>query len=225
MPDTQPLMHSLMPPQPRAYIVGLDLGQSADYSAQVILEHAGPGDRPWQPEQHFHLRHLRRWPLGTPYPEVVRDVVMMLGQPPLAGNVTLAIDRTGVGAAVYDLFRAALGRSLGAMNRLVAISIHGGNQVTRDGDGYGVPKRDLAGSVQAALQTRRLTIAEELPDTRILVAELQNFRVKISLGGHDSYGAGVGEEWRVGSHDDLVLAVACALWTGQRSRGATLHAM
>jgi hypothetical protein len=78
-----------------------------------------------------------------------------------------------------------------------------------------VPKRDLAGGIQVALQTSRLKIAAGLPDTQVLVQELQNFRVKISLAGHDSYGAGTGEEWRVGAHDDLVLAVAIALWVGE----------
>src|SRR5215217_5331627 len=103
--------------------------------------------------------------------------------------------------------------------------ITGGNEVTRDRDIWNVPKRDLAGAVQVALQSRRLKIAADLPDAQVLVAELQNFRVKISLAGHDSYGAGTGEEWRVGAHDDLVLAVAIALWAAQRSRGATLQAI
>ena len=113
----------------------------------------------------------------------------------------------------------------GLAARLVPIQITGGNQVTRDGDIWNVPKRDLAGVVQVALQSGRLKIAANLPDAQVLVAELQNFRVKISLAGHDSYGAGAGEEWRVGAHDDLVLAVAIALWAAQRSRGATMQAL
>jgi hypothetical protein len=36
--------------------------------------------------------------------------------------------------------------------------------------------------------------------------------VKINIAtGHDSY-----EAWREGDHDDLVLAVALACWTGER---------
>jgi hypothetical protein len=162
----------------------------------------------------------------------------MLGQPPLAGSdVTLAVDMTGVGRPVVDLFRVAARKpsagwpgmtivpTPGLAARLIPIQITGGNQVTRDGDIWNVPKRDLAGVVQVALQSRRLKVAADLPDAQVLVAELQNFRVKISLAGHDSYGAGTGEEWRVGAHDDLVLAVAIALWAAQRSRGATLQAI
>jgi hypothetical protein len=226
-------------PSKSAFVVGLDLGQSSDYSALTILEHAGPGDRHYLPDQAWNARHLQRWPLQTPYPAIVRDVVAMLSQPPIAGSdVTLALDMTGVGRPVVDLFRAVIRKpSVGwdgpdsprpgpGLNvRLMPIQITGGNEVTRDGDIFNVPKRDLAGAVQVALQSRRLKVAAGLPDTQVLMAELQNFRVKISLAGHDSYGAGSGEEWRVGAHDDLVLAVAIALWAAQRSRGATLQAM
>jgi len=223
-------------PVPQSYIAGLDLGQAADYSALSILQHAGPGERPWQPEQRFHLRHLERWPLGTSYPAIVTDVVGMLSTLARQGDVTLALDATGCGRPVLDLFRAALPKSPGAgwagqdmpvtpRVRLIAISITGGDRVTSDSGTYNVPKRDLASAVQVALQTRRLTIAEGLPDTAVLVAELQNFRVKISLAGHDSYAAGSGEPWREGSHDDLVLSVACALWAAQRTRGARLQAV
>src|SRR5215211_1774227 len=66
-----------------------------------------------------------------------------------------------------------------------------------------------------ALRTGRLKIAAGLRDTQVLVAEPLNFRVKISLAGHDNYVADTGEEWRVGSHDDLVLAVAITLWVGE----------
>jgi hypothetical protein len=73
--------------------------------------------------------------------------------------------------------------------------------------GWHVPKRDLIASAQIALQSRRLVIAEGLPDTATLVKELQDYRVEISeKTGHDSYNA------RSGAHDDLVLAVALAVW-------------
>ena len=48
---------------PTAFIAGLDLGQSQDYSALAILEHAGPGEKPPLPEQRWNTRHLQRWPL------------------------------------------------------------------------------------------------------------------------------------------------------------------
>jgi hypothetical protein len=66
--------------------------------------------------------------------------------------------------------------------------------------------------VQVCLQAGRLKIASALPEAATLTKELQDFQMKITLAtGHDSYGA-----WREGAHDDLVLALACALWCGER---------
>ncbi len=189
------------------YFMGLDLGQAQDYTALAILEHhnAGGGERT------YLCRHLQRWALKTSYPAIVADVSRIVGSPELKGGqaqATLAVDATGVGAPVIDMFRAAR-----LPVYLVPIQITGGSEVSRDGDVSRVPKRDLVSSSQVALQTGRLKIAPELPDAQTLVRELQNFQVKISLEtAHDSYGA-----WREGTHDDLVLAVALALWVAESS--------
>jgi hypothetical protein len=47
--------------------------------------------------------------------------------------------------------------------------------------------------------------------------ELLNFRVKISLSGHDTY-----EAWREQEHDDLVLAVGLAAWLAENGRDGFL---
>ena len=93
-------------PAKPAYVAGLDLGQSQDFSALAIVEHAGR-DR----ERPMLVRHLQRWPLGTRYPAVVEDVAALLARSPLAGAVRLAIDKTGVGAGIVDLFRASAAAS------------------------------------------------------------------------------------------------------------------
>jgi hypothetical protein len=74
-----------------------------------------------------------------------------------------------------------------------------------------VPKRDLVSTIQVLLQTKRLKIPTLLPEAHILLEEMTNFQVKISLAGHDSYGA-----WRGGTHDDLLLAVALACWAAEK---------
>jgi hypothetical protein len=80
-----------------------------------------------------------------------------------------------------------------------------------------VPKRDLVSVVQVALQTDKLKIAEALPEAGTLVRELQGFQVKITDAANDTYGT-----WREGAHDDLVLAVALALYAGKK-RGAPIE--
>ena len=67
------------------HFLGLDLGQAADFTALAVLERpAVPYELPagWA-KPAYAMRYLRRWPLGTPYNEVVRQVVGLLGRPPL----------------------------------------------------------------------------------------------------------------------------------------------
>lgn len=213
------------------FYMGLDLGQAKDYTAIAILEelvYAPPAGgwtsvrdlpmdmqglqrtavwyqwqktRPGKPP--LHVRHLERFPLGTPYPSMVDKVVTLLATPPLRGDTTLIADKTGVGAPVIDLLRQS-------GIEVISVTITGGNQVNFD-RGYHVPKRDLVSTAQVLLQGERLKIAETLPLARVLVQEFLNFQVKITASAHDVYGA-----WREGSHDDLVLAVALAAWFRER---------
>lgn len=214
------------------YFVGLDLGQSQDYTALVVAERLkvptsqlvmvsdglevdtqGRWMKVIEHEEpvtihHYHLRHLQRFALGTPYPAIVVAVAALLARDPLNGHATLAIDATGVGPPVVDMLRRAQLRS-----RLSAITITGGDTVTREGDRCHVPKRDLVSTVQVLLQGGRLKIAPSLPEAAVLVQELQSFQVKITISANDTYGA-----WREGSHDDLVLATAMACWQGESER-------
>ncbi len=191
------------PREPLKYLVGLDLGQKQDYTALAVLERHGTGR-----DAVFHCRHLKRYQLGTSYPAIVVDVRSLCLRPPLDNNKPrLAIDATGVGGAVTELFTLAR-PSLNAA--IEPITIHGGEQTTHEHGIHRVPKRELVSHCQAALQTDHLKIAADLAEASVLVTELQNFQVEISQNGFDSYNA------RSGAHDDLVLAVAMALWLGQR---------
>lgn len=212
-----------------AYCIGLDLGQRADYSALSILEEQlwigewqSPAEktlgqlqafqqndvRRWPGKPPLAVRHLERFPLGTPYPEIVREVSGIVNDPAIRQyGYALICDATGVGRPVIDLFREA-------HLRPIAVTITGGNQSHRDrvtGE-WSVPKRDLVSAVQSTLQTDRLLIADGLTHAETLIRELLNFKVTINVRtAHDSYGA-----WREGIHDDLVLSVAMAAWFRDR---------
>jgi hypothetical protein len=195
---------------PNKFYLGLDLGQAQDYSALAILERQGHGTG-----SVYHCRHLQRWPLRTSYMAIVADTARMVNSKELQPadellrrtepKPILAVDATGVGAPVIDLFKAE------RMNgQLEPIQITGGSEVTNENGTTRVPKRDLVSTAQVALQNNRLQIAAALPDAQTLTRELQNFQVKITDNAHDTYGA-----WREGTHDDLVLAVALALWIAE----------
>jgi hypothetical protein len=218
-----------------SFYVGLDLGQAVDYTAIAIIEaplwvasdvaaaDVHLPDAGWQSPAALSpyqvgiareyevqygrparpvlaLRHLERLPLGTPYPAVVERVMRLLESEPLRGRApVLVVDHTGVGRGIVDLFRQR--------TELVAITITGGDAVSRDGDSIRVPKRDLIAAISVLLEGRRLQIAESLPEAQTLVKELSGFQRRVTPTGHDQYAA-----WREGQHDDLVLAVALAGW-------------
>lgn len=182
------------------FFVGLDLGQAQDYSALSVVEKA-PGSYDGPPRSEYRVRHLQRFRLGTPYPDIVDQVMGMMVILP---DSYLVVDHTGVGRPVVDLFRA---RNI----KLIAVTITGGNNAVFEGDAWRVPKRDLVGALTVAFQNGTLKIAESLPEAKTLIDELMNFKVKINLKtAHDSY-----EAWREGVHDDLVLSVAMAVWAAQ----------
>lgn len=198
----------IAPPAPPEYVIGLDLGKSQDYTALSILEIHGR-----EPESTYHCRHLQRYKLGTSYPQIVAAVRELCRREPLLSHrPQLAIDQTGVGAPVVDMFKQA------ALNAdLKPVLIHGGDHATLEGGIWRVPKRELVGVCQVALQTGKLKIAAELPEVSILTQELQNFQVSISTSGFDSY------EARTGAHDDLVLSVAMALFLARRNHNWQMY--
>jgi len=222
------------------YFVGLDLGQASDYTAIAILEEPVwipptpsenlneslywprdrrgwvsitelvpaaadyfrgrnyyDDDRPARPP--FLVRHLERV-RHISYSAIVQRVADLLQRPPLAdAGVALLVDYGGPGRPVVDMLdQAGL--------HPTCIAIHGGQDVTVDGRIKRVPKRDLVVATQTALQDGRLRIASGLEHAATLTKELADYRVKISATGHDHYDA------RTGQHDDLVLAVAMAVW-------------
>ena len=94
------------------FILGLDLGQTNDYSALIVAEQImpEPATPPADTRPRYDVRHIERFPLGTPYPAIVDATVETLERPELGDNVFLVIDGTGVGRAPVDMFRARIGQ-------------------------------------------------------------------------------------------------------------------
>ncbi len=193
------------------YFVGVDFGQTRDFTAIGVLERAettgawDPVMFAWKKVVSLRLRYLERIALGTPYPEVVNRLVQVTQWPELAGRCRLAVDGTGVGRPVVDLLRRARPGCV-----LMPVNITSGLRQTEEHGYYGVPKRDLILGVQVLLQRGVLRIAAGLEHAPDLVKEMAAMQVKITLAGHEQYGG-----WREGTHDDLVFAVALACWNAQ----------
>src|ERR1700751_992763 len=184
------------------YTIGVDLGQSFDPTAIAVVRKL----RPRVGDPIYQVGHLERLPLQTLYPGVVSRVGRMLAR--LPEGTELALDYTGVGRPVFDLFEAKGFSPYG-------VSITSGTAVTKDKRHYSVPKLTLISTVQALLHDGRLKIHKDLADVQTLVAELQDFRAEVTDSGYWRFGA------RAGKHDDLVLALAIAPWHSVGRDGTT----
>jgi hypothetical protein len=163
-----------------------------------------------KPAPLYHGTYLHKWPLGTPYPLIVEQTLKVLQSDALKGKAkpVLAIDATGVGRPVADMFRDAISAAHLEV-QFFPVVITGGQHVNVEHGTFLVPKRLLVSTVQVAIQTKRFKFAGELPEAATLVNEMQNFRLTLTEAKNDTY------EGRAGAHDDLLLAVAVGLWAGQ----------
>jgi hypothetical protein len=213
MDTPQPYRHSVR------YIAGLDVGQMADPSAFTVLErditlvHG-------RAESRFDARWLERFPLQTPYPvmaRLVRERLERLHAPSL-----LVIDVTGVGRGIVDVFREEWmtvdpitqerqvrpGKPGIVAVTLLTSAMHQPTATTWDE--FHVPKRAVVLALMLALQQRHFRASTQLKEATVLFREGHKFSWKVSDAGNDQYGA-----WREGQHDDLLLAVAIAVWWGK----------
>lgn len=151
------------------------------------------------------VRYLERMRLGTGYEAVAQRVVEVAGDPCMRGRCRVVMDATGVGAAVVERVRALAPRI-----DLVPVVMTGGLGARYDGRQWLVPKLDLMAGLQMALETGELQIVRDMPERETLVRELLAVKGKMGERGRVKVGAaGVGE------HDDLVVAVALAVWAGR----------
>lgn len=210
------------------YFVALDLGQSRDYTACVVLEHTetyavpppktgrdafemvGIGDSTGKPSkpipftptaETYHVRYCNRLALNTPYPEIVRWTATLVRKLMASARVGLIIDATGVGRAILDMFREE-------RLKVVPVNVTGGFHANFGNGVWNVPKKDLVSSAKMLLAKGILKIDDSTEYKDVLRTEIENFRIKINeRTRHESY-----ESWREGDHDDLVFALSLACW-------------
>jgi hypothetical protein len=189
------------------------LGKVHDHSAIAVVERAeltgawDPVTYAYRKEAALRLRYLERVALGTPYPEVADRVTRVAGSRELLGRCQMAVDATGVGQAVVDLIRLARPGC-----RVIPVVVTGGEKESLLDGYYGVPKKDLIMGLQVMLQMGELEVAAGLKHYEDLLAEMAAVEVRVTQQGREQYGA-----WREGTHDDLVFAVALAIWALRKS--------
>jgi hypothetical protein len=221
----QPFDHIKQATKP-FYVASLDLGCKQDYTALALARIVpSPESTMELNKDRINVIGLRRYPLKTPYPQIVAKVAETINHPNLHFDMTsgyltqptLLIDATGVGAPTVDQFlQTPMNATMVPVTITSGREAHEGLWNNTSTASWNVPKIDLVSSVMAALEDspQRLQIAGDLPDSHILMAELLNFRSTLTASGNQTFGAGsVGREGnREGAHDDLLLATAMLVW-------------
>jgi len=196
----------------RSFHIGVDLGQRVDYTGFVVVEQQvvvssrrDPVTYEFERERRMYVKLVERVRLGQGFHEVVEEIERLTHAPELSeGNVTTAVDATGLGIVVSeDLRRKRL------RGELYPVVITGGQEgVYRDGY-YPTPRTELLLGVQKAFEQQGLRVAGELPMWGALEGELLAMRKVQSARGPRFE--------TQGKHDDLVFALALALF-GMRAR-------
>lgn len=201
------------------YVIGLDLGKKQDPAAVAVVRverpapvhphHARtpPGARP---EAVHTVVHIERVPLGTPYESIVKTVCAVREDPvfrPTLGDPrpTLVEDAGGVGSAVSEMFKRS-----GVVPRDILTVPGVGYTQAPDGTHH-VAKRRLVDVLRVVSEARpvRLELGPRLADAPALRRELESFDETFRETGHLTYSA------RVQEHDDMILALAYAVWWGE----------
>jgi hypothetical protein len=207
--------------------IGCDLGKSYDYTAIVGLERVRVTEfDKWREapktaridlnnpmsalepvfnvSREYHVRLIERVRLGTSYTDVVRHLLNVVERPTIKEKKpVIALDRSGIGAAVLDMLSEA------GLKDVIAITATGGSTISEDGNLWNVPKTEMVALTKSCFGRKILKIAKGLKDSDAFTRELENFVLKRTESGNLQYEATTG-------HDDLVSALNLALWVASQ---------
>ncbi len=187
-------------------IISLSLGTVAEPSGLVVVTpwssmyppdglapEAGVGNR-------FNVIEIKRFPAGHPLPAIINRVSEIASLKQVSRESIIVLDISSVGTAALRAFQAR-----GMYPAAIDLTNAGAEGFSNDAQQ--VPLRDVIGAAQVVLETARLKVASALELATTLVSDLQAFDPKPIARNPDLRG---------GRNTDLVLALAVALWWGDR---------
>jgi hypothetical protein len=181
--------------------LGIDLGKRQDHTALVALEFhltkakdRDPYTGGFPTSAHLVVRYAESLPLGSDHldlPARIRSVLASLPGP--YKQVHLAVDATGESTLIEVLRRDPALRS----HPLYPTCITGGHRNSAlAGNYHGIPRPDLLTRLRTAFGTGRISLPPLTPGR----AELENELIAFRSDGQQR------------EHDDLVFALALAVW-------------
>jgi hypothetical protein len=216
----------------REYCVGVDIGQVTDYTAMVVVKRtiappetalfapvgAAPGDRSVRGSLRFDVVYAKRVKdrrLTQTAREVFERVLKLAPQGSFGerGRISLAVDGTGMGRTVVDVFKDEIDGRRGAYLPELdfrPVNWRGSTESMKPPertDGYwGVPWAQAVWPAVVAFQEGQIRIGR-VDDKEQLLHELTHCKLKKTKTGVDKY-----ESWREKDHDDLLSALTLAYW-------------
>lgn len=187
--------------------IGQDIGLSKDRSTTSIIELIKNPDK----THRYFLSYLHAYPLGTEIPVIIDDLEKhykdnRLHTPWHSGEEwfffkpRIVLDTSGCGPSIVK----ALSAKGVPVNSLTITGGYMGNKISARH--HSEPRNRLMFEVLHMLQAGRLTIAPRLPHFEELMKEASGLTLASSPSGRDAiYPRGA-------NHDDLLIAVALALW-------------
>jgi hypothetical protein len=163
----------------------------------------------------WQILGLRRWPLKTPYSEVVKHLVRTVRRPDIPYNIRVSVDMSGVGTSVFEQVRSALS-PLKVEN--YGISVTTGQSWSwnpKVSKCFNVSKVEITSALADALGSERVVICpcadgSPMPNGDVLDRELRAFKIKTTKSGYQS------AEAFNSDHDDCVMSISMNLWLGSR---------
>ena len=198
----------------RIYL-GLDLGKRQDHTAIVALElrwRFGPKDNVTQAIAQYPtllLSYSTRLPLDTEttrIPQLVRDTLQRYspayGEPPRIDK--LLVDATGIGHTIVELIRKNQPKA-----HVQPVTLTNGHVERQLKDNYlSLPRPDLINRLKMVFELGNIQLLDSAPGFVDIQRELVQFRPS-------------GEQQE---HDDLVMALAMAVWQAAKDYPALLRA-
>jgi len=182
---------------PDRWIFGLDLGKRIDRTALAVLRVYYTQEEPGKQKQRYQIGHLRTWPRQTSYHQICQDL-LVYKQYPEYEKVVVCYDMTGLGTVFEELLQEYNIECYG-------VTITGGKIEHTDGASGSVPKATLIAGMQIKLETGVLTLHANMKMKGVFRRQVAAFKAKYSDKGNVTFGGR-------GEHDDLISAVALALW-------------
>jgi hypothetical protein len=185
------------------FIISLDPAQLRDWSALAVV------DMQYRPDVRrfgYSLVAMAR-KQGLPYDQIVNWVSRIYHKPEFNKDQPpeLVVDSTGVGVAVVDMLHT---KGL----RLNAVTITAGESFSQQGSVFHVGKARLIGTFLGAFDGGKVQVNPNMPIWPQLEKEMLSYRAEISAQGRAKFEAEEGE------HDDMIFALAQAIWFGEEAK-------